>query len=179
MGKIRIIGGVHRSRKLIVLDEDGLRPTLDRIKETLFNWLAQDLTGKTCLDLFAGSGSLGFEAVSRNAYQVVMVEQNGKVVEQLKKNIQLLKTQACHVYHTDAVRFIAKSYDEFDVIFLDPPYQSELLDLVLPDAMKLLKPGGVCYIEYLKEPDVNHYQILKKGKAGKINYLLLANKSEE
>lgn len=175
MGKIRIIGGVHRSRQLPVLAAAGLRPTSDRVKETLFNWLGQDLTGKKCLDLFAGSGSLGFEACSRNAVQVVMVEQNAKVAQQLHKNIRLLKVETvCRMLCLNALTYLKTAADQFDVIFLDPPYQSDLLALGLDLTVKLLAKNGLIYIEYDKPPPIpESLLITKSGKAGSVNFALL------
>jgi 16S rRNA (guanine966-N2)-methyltransferase len=176
MGKIRIIGGVHRSRQLPVLDAKDLRPTLDRVKETLFNWLGQDLTGKICLDLFAGSGSLGFEASSRNAHKVVMVEQNSKVAQQLRNNIQLLKVeQICQVLSSDAISYLKNTSEKFDVIFLDPPYQGDLLNRALASIFNCLNPAALVYIEYETEPAIPDNLItIKNGKAGTVKYALLA-----
>jgi 16S rRNA (guanine966-N2)-methyltransferase len=177
MGKIRIIGGTHRSRQLAVLDQDGLRPTLDRVKETLFNWLGQDLTGQLCLDLFAGSGSLGFEAVSRNAAKVVMVEKSSKVTQQLKDNIKLLRAENCLIVHDDALKFLMINQLKFDVIFLDPPYSSDLLAESLQIVSEHLTVSGVIYIEYHQNiPELSQFNILKQSKAGSVNYALLSKK---
>ncbi len=178
MGKIRIIGGTHRSRQLAVLDQDGLRPTLDRVKETLFNWLGQDLTGQVCLDLFAGSGSLGFEAVSRNAAKVVMVEKSAKVMQQLKDNVKLLRAgDNCLVINDDALKFLTSNQLKFDVIFLDPPYSSNLLAESLQIVSEHLTVNGVIYIEYHQNiPELSQFNILKQSKAGSVNYALLSKK---
>lgn len=174
MGKIRIIGGTHRSRQLTVLDADGLRPTLDRVKETLFNWLGQDLTGQTCLDLFAGSGSLGFEAISRNAQSVTMVEKSSQVAQQLISNVQLLRAENCQIINSEAQRFLAKNSLKFDVIFLDPPYNSALLEQSLRLITPHLAVDGVIYIEYHQnKPDLSQFNILKHSQAGSVNYALL------
>jgi 16S rRNA (guanine966-N2)-methyltransferase len=177
MGKIRIIGGTHRSRQLPVLDQDGLRPTLDRVKETLFNWLGQDLTGQVCLDLFAGSGSLGFEAVSRNAAKVVMVEKFAKVTQQLKENVKLLRAENCLVVNDDALKFLTSNQLKFDVIFLDPPYSSNLLAESLQIVSEHLTVNGMVYIEYYQNiPELSQFNILKQSKAGSVNYALLSKK---
>lgn len=174
MGKIRIIGGTHRSRQLTVLDADGLRPTLDRVKETLFNWLGQDLTGQTCLDLFAGSGSLGFEAISRNAQSVTMVEKSSQVAQQLISNSKLLRAENCQIINSEAQRFLAKNSLKFDVIFLDPPYNSALLEQSLRIISPHLAVDGVIYIEYHQnKPDLSQFNILKHSQAGSVNYALL------
>ena len=174
MGKIRIIGGTHRSRQLTVLDADGLRPTLDRVKETLFNWLGQDLTGQSCLDLFAGSGSLGFEAISRNAQSVTMVEKSSQVAQQLISNSKLLRAENCQIINSEAQRFLAKNSLKFDVIFLDPPYNSALLEQSLRLITPHLAVDGVIYIEYHQnKPDLSQFNILKHSQAGSVNYALL------
>lgn len=173
MGKIRIIGGIHRSRQLNVLDSDGLRPTLDRVKETLFNWLGQDLTGLTCLDLFAGSGSLGFESLSRNAKNVIMVEKKHSVYNQLQTNVKLLNIQNCQIVNADGIDYLRKTTTLFDVVFLDPPYDSCLLIEALTIAKDKLTPNGVVYAEYRGEQEFIGYEIFKNGKAGVVNYVLL------
>lgn len=173
MGKIRIIGGTHRSRQLTVLDVDGLRPTLDRVKESLFNWLGQDLTGLDCLDLFAGSGSLGFEAISRNARHVVMIEKDIKVSHRLLENKKLLNAENCEVINVDAMHYVRSSTRLFDIIFVDPPYSTDLLSNVLPLLRNLIKDDGLIYAEYSTEVDFHGFDIYKKGKAGVVNYVLL------
>lgn len=176
MGKIRIIGGIHRSRQLPVLDSEDLRPTLDRVKETVFNWLGQDLTGKSCLDLFAGSGSLGFEALSRNAKEVVMVEKMPRVARQLSGNCQLLKVTNCQVLVADAQSFLSQANKKFDVIFLDPPYNSDLLTQVLKIIINYLTADGICYIEYETAPNLDEFSVIKNAKAGKVQYALIRPK---
>lgn len=173
MGKIRIIGGIHRSRQLPVLDFDGLRPTLDRVKETVFNWLGQDLTGLTCLDLFAGSGSLGFEAISRNAKQVIMIERNPKVAKQLEANRQLLRADNCQIINNDALNYLNSSQMKFDIVFVDPPYDSNLLQQSLPLICDKLNINGLVYIEFRDAVDLEKFVIYKQAKAGVVNYALL------
>ena len=175
MGKIRIIGGVHRSRQLPVIDAPDLRPTLDRVKETLFNWLGQDLTNKTCLDLFAGSGSLGFEACSRNADSVTMVEENPKVVRQLTDNTKLLKIEACaKIVCREALSYLNSCSETFDLIFLDPPYKGDLLSQSLQFVDRILAKDGKIYIEYENEPLIpEKYLVIKQGKAGSVKFALL------
>lgn len=181
MGKVRIIGGVYRSRWLPFNDNvNGLRPTPDRVRETLFNWLGQDLSGKSCLDLFSGSGALGFEAISRNAQQVVMVENSLQVAKSLTANKNLLKINNLEIYVNDALVYLKNCQSKFDVIFLDPPYASGLLAKVLA-LIKVrhdLINDGIIYIEYQNSvaappPDLSDYQIIKSGKAGVVNYALL------
>lgn len=128
---LRIIGGTWRGRKLRFPDVNGLRPTPDRVRETLFNWLQPVIAGARCLDLFAGSGALGFEALSRGAASVLMVERDGSAVEQLRENIAILKTADAHVIQRDALAFLNNGHGDaapFDVVFLDPPYHQNLID---------------------------------------------------
>ncbi|ABI60559.1 16S rRNA (guanine(966)-N(2))-methyltransferase RsmD [Nitrosomonas eutropha] len=175
MGKIRIIGGQWRSRLLQFSDDKLLlRPTPDRVRETLFNWLGQDLTGKTCLDLFAGSGALGFEAASRGAKQVTMIEQNVKTTRNLRNAIEKLAASQVKLEHTDARTFLASNSEYYDIIFVDPPYQSGLLTEVLPLLPARLRKNGVVYAESSDKllPD-NTWLICKQGRASHVYYCLL------
>lgn len=182
MGKIRIIGGKHRSRMLSFPDAtDGLRPTPDRVRETLFNWLNQDLTGKKCLDLFAGSGALAFEAASRGAILTVAVELKPQVAKKLTENKRLLGLDNLQIVCGDGLQYLLKTQEAFDVIFLDAPYSGDLL----PEALKilynkkLLNKDVIIYIEYAEKPDLTGYSILKQSKAGQVNYALLQILREE
>lgn len=182
MGKVRIIGGIHRSRLLQFNDgQDGLRPTPDRVRETLFNWLGQDLTGKVCLDLFAGSGALGFEAVSRNAKWVTMVEKDSGIIRELRRNQELLSAVNSEITNSNALNYLESCKRKFDVIFLDPPYQSELLTKALGVIRnkQILADGGVIYIEYQTQPDLSGYVTIKESKAGKVLFKLIALIEEE
>ncbi len=128
---LRIIGGMWRGRKLHFPAVDGLRPTPDRVRETLFNWLQPEIAGAHCLDLFSGSGALGFEALSRGAASVVMVERDGSAVQQLHENLTVLKTTDAQVLQRDALEFLNSGRGDatpFDVVFLDPPYHQGLID---------------------------------------------------
>lgn len=173
MGKIRIIGGTHRSRMLNVVDAEGLRPTLDRIKTTLFNWLGNDLTGLTVLDLFAGSGSLGFEAVSRGAKHVTCVEKNHLAYKQLQENKKILKVDNIDIIHIDALDFLKHNKKTFDVIFLDPPFQSALLEQSLQQIIPHLSSDAVIYIETAKEMDLSKFEVLKESKTKSLCYRLI------
>lgn len=181
MGQVRIIGGYHRSR--IIKFKDGvntLRPTPDRVRETLFNWLGQDLTGKNCLDLFAGSGALGFEAISRGAKSVTMVESNKDVALDLRHNATLLKADNVALMNRDALYFIKNNQNTFDVIFLDPPYLSQLLGKCLQQITQvphILSERGVIYIEYQEPPDLTGYSIIKSGKASQVHFALITKES--
>lgn len=155
-------------------DAEGLRPTPDRVRETLFNWLGQDMTGRRCLDLFAGSGALGMEAASRGATEVVMVEKNHAVFNALQENVQKLKFSNLTLRHEDGLNFAARANEQFDVIFLDPPFQSDYLDKLLPLLAKQLAPEGMLYIESGKQFEAAEpWQVVKRNKAGAVQYQLL------
>jgi len=126
-GKLRIIGGTWRRRLLPVIDQPGLRPTSDRVRETLFNWLQVDIPAANCLDLFAGSGALGFEAASRGAKQVTMIEQSAPACQVLKKNIQTLQAPQITCYQADALQWLLGNKQIFNIVFVDPPYSRDLL----------------------------------------------------
>lgn len=136
--QLRIIGGQWRGRKLSFPEITGLRPTPDRVRETLFNWLVPVIAGARCLDLFAGSGALGLEALSRGAAQVVMVDNHQAVINQLKANLELLRTTAAEVVKAEAGQYLKNPVTSFDIVFLDPPYQAGLL----PECIELLEQGG-------------------------------------
>jgi 16S rRNA (guanine966-N2)-methyltransferase len=175
MSKIRIIAGELRSRLIEVLDDiDGLRPTPNRVRQTLFNWLNQDLTGKVCLDLFAGSGALGFEAISRGAKMVYMVESNRKVVNQLRLTAKILDVTNLHIVAHNALSVLADFNSAVDIIFLDPPYDSSLLEQSL--ALISRNPSyqhAIIYIEYQEKPNLDGYRVIKNSKAGAVNYALI------
>lgn len=173
-GKIRIIGGQWRSRMITFPDLPDLRPTPDRIRETLFNWLGQDLEGMRCLDLFAGSGALGFEAVSRGATHVVMVESSNVVYKALLGNKNKLKAAQIDLVKMDASVFLASDRRQFDVIFLDPPYRSQLLPEILPWLPSHLTKSGRVYLETESAwMPGKPWKIWRCGKAGKVNYQLM------
>ncbi|WP_199103005.1 16S rRNA (guanine(966)-N(2))-methyltransferase RsmD [Aquitalea sp. ASV11] len=178
--KVRIIGGQYRRRLLPFPDAEGLRPTPDRVRETVFNWLGQELYGKRCLDLFAGSGALGFEAASREAARVVMVEKSRKVVESLKANRQLLAATHIDVVAMDAMHYVQGCREIFDVIFLDPPYDSTLLQQVLPLTAALLAEDGVVYFEARHWPEaLSGWEVIKQDKAASVHYALARPLEEE
>ncbi|QDQ26247.1 16S rRNA (guanine(966)-N(2))-methyltransferase RsmD [Chitinimonas arctica] len=172
--QLRIIGGEYRRRILPFPDGEGLRPTPDRVRETLFNWLGQELHGWRCLDLFAGSGALGFEAASRGAARVVMVEQARPAIQSLRDNQQLLKAAAIDVVAADAVSWLAQCREQFDVVFLDPPFASDLLPRVLAALPGVLAEGAQVYIETADWPELTGWTLLREGKAGAVKYGLLA-----
>jgi 16S rRNA (guanine966-N2)-methyltransferase len=146
--EIRIIGGLWKRTKLKVADKPGLRPTPDRVRETLFNWLGQDLTGWRCLDAFAGTGVLGFEAASRGAKDVTLIEQDGLLVEQLKKTQEALKANAVQVVRGDGVSAIRQaSSGSVQLIFIDPPFDAPLFEPAMAAAARPLAPEGFVYLE--------------------------------
>lgn len=176
--RVRIIGGAWRSRLLDFPDAAGLRPTPDRVRETVFNWLGQIMDGKRCLDLFAGSGAMGFEALSRGARLVVMVERDSKVARALKENAATLKAEHCELVVADAVKFLEQDMRRFDVIFVDPPYQMNLLPLVLARLLPHLEEGGLIYTEADKPQEFTaEWQVWRQGKAGLVHYYLLKKAS--
>lgn len=171
---VRINAGEWRSRLIKFPDADGLRPTPERVRQTVFNWLGQDLTGMNCLDLFAGTGVMGFEALSRNAKAVVMVEKTPTVYKAILDNKSTLKADAAQVLNVDALSFLEKNQQLFDVIFLDPPYNQGWLDQVLPLLSAHLSKDGVVYAEaeYAIKPN-DTWQVLKQSKAGNVFYHLI------
>ena len=173
--KLRIIGGEWRSRILTFPEQEGLRPTPDRVRETLFNWLGQYLQGKTCLDLFAGSGALGFEAASRGAQQVTLIEQSAKVVAVLRDNAAKLNAERVSITRADGLRWLGANAGVYDVIFLDPPFQSGLLDKLLPLLAAHLTLTGYAYVESGAEiiPPPGMW-LAKSGHAGQVYFGLLS-----
>lgn len=178
-GTIRLISGQWRGRKLPVLNAEGLRPTTDRVKETLFNWLAADIRDSRCLDVFSGSGSLGFEALSRYAQYVMMIEKEPVSARQLQKNLETLSCQAADVMCQDALSVLAQPCRHpFDIVFLDPPFRKDLL----PAAIGLLEEQGwlsdqaLIYVEREREitsltvPETWH--LCKEKAAGQVCYQL-------
>ena len=171
---VRINAGEWRSRLLKFPDAQGLRPTPERVRQTVFNWLGQDLTGQVCLDLFAGTGVMGFEALSRHAKSVVMVEKAMPVYKAILDNKSTLKADAALVLNIDALGFLDKNQQLFDVIFLDPPYHQGWLEKVLAQLPKHLSPQGVVYVEAeYALADSEIWQVLKQSKAGNVFYHLI------
>lgn len=144
------------------------------MRETLFNWLGQNLDGRRCLDLFAGSGALGFEAVSRGASEVVMVELNRMVFRALQENVKKLACSNVWLHREDGLEYARQEIGLFDVIFLDPPFQSDYLPKLLPLLAHKLTQNGVVYLESgtVFEPDQS-WMVLKRAKAGAVHYQLL------
>jgi 16S rRNA (guanine966-N2)-methyltransferase len=177
---VRIIGGIYRSRRLVFPDAEGLRPTPDRVRVTLFNWLGQDLTGKRCLDLFAGSGALGFEAASRGAAEVTMVENNRAAFRALQENSGKLRCANVALYCEDGVGYARRrGSGRYDVIFVDPPFGSGTLPEVLPLLAAILAEGGLVYVESGEAYDPGPaWRVAKRAKAGKVHYQLMQHGTE-
>ena len=176
--RVRIIGGAWRSRLISFPSHRDLRPTPDRVRETLFNWLGQDLTGKTCLDLFAGSGALGFEAASRGARRVVMVERDAQTVRALGASRDALQAAAVELKRADALEFLRDGVDVYDVVLLDPPFRAELWPRLAPLLPRLLAPEAMVYYESAVRPDLApDWVVHRQGQAGQVRFQLLKRAS--
>lgn len=177
---LRIVGGAWRGRRFRFPDAAEIRPTPDRVRETLFNWLAGPVVGARCLDLFAGSGALGLEALSRGAASVVFVERNAIAANEIQARLEEWGAQGGKVENTDAPRFLERSPPAvpFDVVFLDPPFDSPLLSRVarLLDAGHWVAPAALIYIELPargEEPELpSSWQPFKAKRAGDVGYHL-------
>ncbi len=178
--RVRLIGGRHGGRWLAFPDAEGLRPTSDRIRETLFNWLQPQIEGARCLDLFAGSGAIGFEAASRGAGQVVMLEQSPKVVASLRHNQQSLALEQVEIIQTDSLRWLDQSRGGFDLVFADPPFAAALLPRVLHRLVEMdcLNTHARVYWEMDAADALPEWpqglQPLRDKRAGQVRYGLLA-----
>ncbi|MBA2656743.1 MAG: 16S rRNA (guanine(966)-N(2))-methyltransferase RsmD [Tatlockia sp.] len=173
---VRIIGGQYRGKKLHFPDIEGLRPTPDRVKETLFNWIMQEIRGARCLDAFAGSGALGFEAFSRGAKEVVLVESSPQAYANLKKIAASFNANNLVIINTKAEAYFQKAVEPFDIIFLDPPFSENYLPTCLELLSKsdLLIKGGLIYIESASKQIINpsHWLEKKFKQAGQVCYSL-------
>ncbi len=172
--RLRIIGGHWRSRIVRFPDSAGLRPTPDRVRETLFNWLGQRLAGLTGVDLFAGSGALGFEARSRGAHRVVLVERERAVCEHLRRSAAELGMDGVEVVQADALAWLGTGSERFDLAFVDPPYASGLAASALAALEGRLNPGARVYVEASEavEAPSARWQKLREGAAGAARYAL-------
>ncbi len=176
--KLRIIAGQWRSRQLQFADVAGLRPTPGRVRETLFNWLQHDLIGKHCLDLYSGSGALGFEAASREAKTVTMVENNPQACRKISENIQNLSATQIKLVNTDVLRFLAGDAQRYDLVFLDPPFGK---GLAVQTCQWLEEKGWLTehakiYVEVESKLELrglpDNWQCLKSKTAGEVGYYL-------
>ena len=179
-GRLRIVAGKWRSRLLDIADVPGLRPTSERVRKTLFNWLAPSIQGARCLDLFAGTGALGFEALSRGATSVVFVENSRRAARAIEKSAQMLGAKEAVVHHGDAAEYVRKARPaSFDIIFLDPPFADDRLEGMcgLIDERGLLAPGGRIYLEQDRAkpetPLPDGWQVRKNKTAGNVRYMLV------
>jgi 16S rRNA (guanine966-N2)-methyltransferase len=180
--EVRLIGGLWKRSKLPVADKPGLRPTPDRVRETLFNWLGQDLTGVRVLDVFAGSGALGFEAASRGAAEVLLLERDADLVHSLRGSQQRLKADALRVEQADALGWMTRCAPaRFDLLLLDPPFGAGLQSAALAAAAPLLAEGGALYLESpepLATADIPPgLALVRQARAGAVHYHLLRRNS--
>jgi 16S rRNA (guanine966-N2)-methyltransferase len=181
-GILRIIAGKWRGRKIHFPDVESLRPTPDRIRETLFNWLQNKIGDSRCLDLFSGSGALGLEAASRGASHVDLIELDNQAVRQLQENCQQLSAEQCQVIQSTAQDFLTVNFQQYDIVFIDPPFQAnlwtEIADLLVKN--KILVDNALIYLECPKKQDLPElplqWQLIKEKTAGDVRYCLFSNK---
>jgi len=177
--EVRIIGGQWKRSKLPVADAPGLRPTPDRVRETLFNWLGQNLEGWRCLDAFAGSGALGLEAASRGAAEVTLIERDSRLARSLQATAERLKAVTVRVEAADALAWMARGVPEhFDLVFIDPPFGADLFEPALRGAARMLHPQGFVYLEADRAFDdaalaEAGLRVQRHGRAGAVHYHLL------
>ena len=176
--EVRIIGGTWKRSKLPVANRPGLRPTPDRVRETVFNWLGQSLAGWRCLDAFAGSGALGFEAASRGAAEVVLLERDPALLASLAASKARLHAETLRIERADAVHWMARAASEsFELVFLDPPFDSKLLAPALAAAARIVTPLGLVYVESGTASDTDSWgqgwQVFRSARAGAVHFGLL------
>jgi 16S rRNA (guanine966-N2)-methyltransferase len=175
-GRLRIVGGTLRGSRLDVADAPGLRPTPDRVRETLFNWLMPGIRNARCLDLFAGTGALGIEALSRGAAQVDFVETDAQLATLLRETLMRLK-QIAFVHRRDALQFLAATDARYDIVFLDPPFTAGLWSAAAQalEAHDRLQPDALIYVESPTQeiPALPaNWQLHREGRAGTVRYAL-------
>jgi 16S rRNA (guanine966-N2)-methyltransferase len=171
--RVRIIGGKWRSRVVKFPAAAELRPTPDRVRETLFNWLGQRLDGLACLDLFAGSGALGFEASSRGASRVVMVESDRAVTAALRESAAALEAEGIDIVPGDALKYLERGGERFDVVFLDPPFASDLAERAMARLAARLNPGARVYVESASAlTPGDSWRLVREDRAGAVRYAL-------
>lgn len=180
-GRLRIVAGMWRSRVLDIADVAGLRPTPERVRETLFNWLTPRIVGSRCLDLYAGTGALGLEALSRGAREAVFVEQSPPALEALRRNIARLDAANAILHAGDAMRYLGNlPPGSFDFVFLDPPFADDALGELcrLLDVGGVLSPGGKVYLEQDRARELPElpprWTVIKNKTAGNVRYALVA-----
>jgi 16S rRNA (guanine966-N2)-methyltransferase len=178
--RVRIIGGAWRRRVVRFPDVPGLRPTPDRVRETLFNWLGQELTGMACLELYAGTGVLSLEALSRGAALAVAVEGSRTLCESLRATAQVLGAHGLEAHCADAMTYLAAERREFDVIFLDPPFGDDPWPRLLPAAASRLAPGRFLYAEAGRALDPpSPLMPWRSDKAGQVHYHLFVKSGSD
>ncbi|MGF6147999.1 Ribosomal RNA small subunit methyltransferase D [Kingella potus] len=172
--QVRIIGGTHRGRKITFAVSDGLRPTPDSVREKLFNWLGQDMTGQTVLDLFAGSGALGFEAASRGAGKIVMIEADRQTAQNLNRHREQFGWDGTvFVCCRTAAAFLNNTAQTFDTVFLDPPFAWQEWPVLFVALKGRLKTDARVYIEAARLPELPEWlTVLREGRAGQSRHLL-------
>jgi len=177
--EVRIIGGTWKRSKLPVGEGEGLRPTPDRVRETLFNWLGQELAGWRCLDAFAGSGALGFEAASRGADEVVLVERDRHLARSLGEVKTRLSAEQVRIENADAIAWMARcAADSFELVFVDPPFGTPLAEPALDAAARIVVPDGYVYLEAPRAlapeaADARGLKIHRQARAGAVHFHLL------
>jgi 16S rRNA (guanine(966)-N(2))-methyltransferase RsmD len=172
--EVRIVGGEWRSRRIRFTPRAELRPTPDRVRETLFNWLGQDLTGLSCLDLFAGSGALGFEAASRGAARVVMVERDRVAFQALQANLKVLGGSQVELVRADALEFVRRDRGQYDVIFLDPPFSAAYgAALFAQLAPRMASRASLYYESAARTVWPAGWEVCKEGRAGQVVFQLV------
>lgn len=186
MGKVRIIGGKWRSRQIVFPSIEGLRPTQDRVRETLFNWLSPYIQGAVCMDLFAGTGALGFEAVSRGASKAILIETQDDLLQSLHQNLVALDAKNVDVIKGTCPHSMPQFYPYLvDVVFIDPPFYKELVASAIEwlETHHALKQNALIYIECEKElsplPIPQHWEIFKESKTAYVNFYLCRLKPSE
>lgn len=180
---MRIIGGAWRRRRIRFPDRTSLRPTPDRVRETVFNWLGQDLSGLTCLDLFAGSGALGFEAASRGAARVVMVENDRAAHAALRLNREALEARQVELVQADALEFMGSARGathRYDIIFADPPFSADCWPRLFPSLAAHMTQGAMLYCESRKAPQwPAGWEVFRQGRAGQVVFQLVKRTAYE
>ena len=174
MSRVRIVGGEWKRRLVTFPAVEGLRPTPDAVRETLFNWLGQDLTGLACLDLFAGSGVLGFEAASRAAAHVTLVEHDPRAFAALRANAAVFGNERLELVRSDALKFVSRPARRYDLLFLDPPYRQGWIERVEAWLPGVLAPNARIYAEAEHALErIGAWTCVRQGRSGQVFYHLL------
>ena len=181
LNEVRIISGIFNGKKLNVLDLEGLRPTPEKVRETIFSWIGNRICQARVLDLFAGSGALGLEAVSRGAASVCLIEKDQKNAANLKSQLKSFKDLNATLINADAINFLENSNDVFDIVFIDPPYKLNLISpsLELLLSRNLITQDSFIYVEMRNGSNetVPGYEIIKEEVQGQVKYALLKKSS--